>query len=374
MTRRKTLAFSAVLLVLATVFAVVVAEVFVRVVMPFGTATAHQDSYGLFMHYPGITRYLPRHDQRITINSAGMRDREHSLEKADGTFRILVLGDSFMEAYQVAFEDAFSSLIERGLNERAPDRVEIEVINAGVSGWGTDDQLRYLTRYGLEYEPDFVLVAMTLHNDVSDNLRQYWRTIRDGQLVDRNRPPLPWLEYKVLQFKAFLSVRFQVVQLWRQVRRGAESNQTNDELNAHVLDLFREPGPERIQYGYQLTELLLEEMASVTRENGIPMALVLLPIEYQLSDESFASTIVSAVGADSVSSEKPQDVVKAVAATLDVQVIDLLPAFRARAAQQVEPMYIAGDGHWNESGHVLAADVVIAELDLTPEPRSRHDR
>ena len=60
---------------------------------------------------------------------------------------------------------------------RSEPAKRIEVINAGVSGWGTDDELRYLTEYGLKYQPDLVVVAMTLHNDISDNLRQDWHRV-----------------------------------------------------------------------------------------------------------------------------------------------------------------------------------------------------
>ncbi|MDX1389950.1 MAG: hypothetical protein R3344_12215, partial [Acidobacteriota bacterium] len=104
-----------VLLGVAMLVSVAAGEIAVRIVAPRSTSIAHQDRYGLGMHYPGITRYLPEFDQTVTINSAWMRDVEHPLRKPAGTFRILLLGDSFMEAKQVAHEASTPRLLEEAL-------------------------------------------------------------------------------------------------------------------------------------------------------------------------------------------------------------------------------------------------------------------
>src|SRR5262249_7876809 len=150
--------------------ALATAELGLRLFAPQPVGLSHQDRYGLPLHYPGITHFLPQYGHEVSFNSAGMPDREHALEKQPGAFRLLLLGDSFMEALQVPADSMLATLMERDLT-RATGR-PVEVINAGVSGWGTGDELRYLTRYGLAYHPDLVVVAMTLHNDISDNLRR----------------------------------------------------------------------------------------------------------------------------------------------------------------------------------------------------------
>ena len=345
----------------ATVFALVMAEIAVRVAAPRPTSIAHQDRYGLAMHYPGITRYRPQHGQTVTINSAGMRDREHDLAKADGTFRVLLLGDSFMEAQQVAFEASLPSMLERDLTEQAGRTVE--VINAGVSGWGTDDQLRYLTEYGLPYDPDLVLVAMTLHNDVSDNLRQYWHTARDGRLVSQEREPIPWFTYKTLELKAFLAVRFQLVQVFREVRYRNEMVESGEALQSHVRTLFDDPPPEEVAFGWQLTRLLLDRLQSVAHESGAPVVVAMLPIIHQLSPRLFEELIGSeAAGGSELDIDEPQQMMRGIADDLGLPLIDLAPAFREWTAEHDVPLYVLSDGHWNEAGHRLATEVVTEQL------------
>ncbi|MCH8045073.1 MAG: hypothetical protein IID44_15285 [Planctomycetes bacterium] len=103
---------------------------------------------------------------QLTINSKGLRDREYEYDKPAGWRRILVLGDSFAWGYGVADEEIFTEVLE--------DRFEREgtkwqVINAGVSGWGTDQQLLYLQSEGLKYQPDVVVLAFYVGNDLTNN-------------------------------------------------------------------------------------------------------------------------------------------------------------------------------------------------------------
>ena len=51
------------------------------------------------------------------INSAGLRDREHDLEKPPGTIRIAVLGDPTQQRFRLRYENAFWSVMERELEK-----------------------------------------------------------------------------------------------------------------------------------------------------------------------------------------------------------------------------------------------------------------
>ncbi|MCP4167550.1 MAG: hypothetical protein GY759_16895 [Chloroflexi bacterium] len=70
------------------------------------------------------------------VNSAGLIGQEYTEAKPDGVFRILVLGDSFTEGLRLPMDASFHSYIEQALNSGGAQKVE--VINAGVAGWGTD--------------------------------------------------------------------------------------------------------------------------------------------------------------------------------------------------------------------------------------------
>ncbi len=139
----------------------------------------------------------------LTINSLGLRDREYPHAKPEGVFRILVLGDSFTWGYGISDDEIFTELLESDLN-RAGHRVE--VLNAGVSGWGTDQELLFLEKEGFNYEPDLVILAFYLYND-PENIafsRQYGLNkplFTDTNLTLANVPvPKPGTAAPDLQF------------------------------------------------------------------------------------------------------------------------------------------------------------------------------
>ena len=359
--RIKSWLMNAMLILVAIGFTLGLTEIGLRLLYPQPTGLSHQDPYGLAMHWPGITRSLPRYGTRVSFNSVGMRDTEHTLLKPTGVFRVLLLGDSFMEALQVPFEESFPFLLQQDLARQTGKLVE--VVNAGVSGWGTDDELRYLTRYGLQYHPDLVVVAMTIHNDISDNFRQDWHTVQDGVLVEQPKVPASYLGYKVTELKAFLATHFQTYQLWRKVRHRSEIRLIGAQLNSHIVQLFQEPPSERIRSGFEFTALLLQRIQEVTAAAGGETALVLLPLRVQVTDSSFAA-FVSAAGADTTTMPltAPQRRLLSTASGLRMPVVDLLPVFRDWTAAGGADPYLEWDGHWNATGHRVAASVTARAL------------
>lgn len=108
----------------------------------------------------------------VRINTDGLRDREHAIPKPPATLRIAVLGDSMSETTQVPLESAFWYVLQRRLSGcPALGARKVEVINFGVSGYGTAQELLTLRHHTLKYEPDVVLVAMFTGNDIRNNHR-----------------------------------------------------------------------------------------------------------------------------------------------------------------------------------------------------------
>ena len=102
------------------------------------------------------------------FNSHGFRDSERTWEKAPNPYRILVLGDSYVEALQVPLELAFPALLEAKLNAASRSK-RFEVLALGQSGFGTTEEyMRYLN-YGVRYSPDIVILAFMTWNDFREN-------------------------------------------------------------------------------------------------------------------------------------------------------------------------------------------------------------
>ncbi len=104
-------------------------------------------------------------EQHVRINSRGLREREIPYEKPAAVTRVLVLGDSSVVSFEVPPEAVFTRLAEDMLRKRGYD---VQFVNAGVRGWGTDQALLFLREEGLEYQPDLVLYRWS-GNDREDN-------------------------------------------------------------------------------------------------------------------------------------------------------------------------------------------------------------
>ena len=97
----------------------------------------------------------------LSINSKGLRDREYSYSKPPNRRRILILGDSYTWGYGVGDQQIYSEIMEDTLLDPAV----WQVLNTGVSGWGTDQQYLFLKEEGFRYEPDIVIVSFFFGND-----------------------------------------------------------------------------------------------------------------------------------------------------------------------------------------------------------------
>jgi lysophospholipase L1-like esterase len=90
------------------------------------------------------------------VSAQGFRSPEVAVPKPAGTHRVLVLGDSVTWGAGVREEETFSRRLEAELGDELA--CAVEVVNAGISGYGSIEELDVLRNDGLALEPDVVLV------------------------------------------------------------------------------------------------------------------------------------------------------------------------------------------------------------------------
>lgn len=166
---RKLLLIAVPTLVLTGVLALAAVEVWVR-----ASWDSRQGTPGFYMTDPVLgLRLAPGYDGwfagvPVRINALGFRDqRDYAVEKAPGTFRILVLGDSVTFGHGALDETTYPYLLEQQLKAWRGD-VNWEVWNLGVPGYNTRQELDYLTEVRSRYQPDLVIVGF-YSNDFDGN-------------------------------------------------------------------------------------------------------------------------------------------------------------------------------------------------------------
>ncbi len=93
-----------------------------------------------------------------TTNQWGMRDREYSLHKPPGTFRIAVLGSSHTKGSGVENDQTWENLLEDRLAREAPGDLHYELLNFSAGGYGPLSKLAIFPDRVLRFEPDAVLL------------------------------------------------------------------------------------------------------------------------------------------------------------------------------------------------------------------------
>lgn len=121
---------------------------------------------------------------RLRTNSRGLRGLEFDATPAAGVVRVLTLGDSFTAGEGVAEDQAMAALLARGFKGRG-----LEVINAGVAGWGLDNELAFLAFEGLDYRPRLVVLGLCFNDVDSPPGPGYLYALEGGRLC--KKPPSP---------------------------------------------------------------------------------------------------------------------------------------------------------------------------------------
>jgi hypothetical protein len=131
---------------------------------PFGVRIPHPTRGWTLASWKKFIIQTLDYTTKIQINSKGLNDIEHQYQPLPGIFRIVVLGDSMMEALQVDLHDSLPRLLEKKLKQR-----RVEVINFGVGGYGTTQEYLYLKEEALKYKPNLVLMEIFPLNDIMNN-------------------------------------------------------------------------------------------------------------------------------------------------------------------------------------------------------------
>jgi len=116
--------------------------------------------------YVGPRPWPVEFEAPVRINSLGLRGPEIAELPEDG-YRIMVLGDSLVAGFEVPWEETFTALLEAEMNREFD--FPVQVINAGVRGYGTDQSYLYYKERGSRLHPDIVLFIHGL-NDAADNI------------------------------------------------------------------------------------------------------------------------------------------------------------------------------------------------------------
>lgn len=329
----------------------------------------------------------------VRINSDGMRDREHALAARPGTVRIAILGDSYMQGLTTSLEDTFGAYLERDLT-RCPGSIGggVEVLNFGVSGYGTAQELLTYRHHAAKYKPQVVLLAFYTNNDVFNNHRRInptdysdqspYFTLDGGRLVldDAFRAVLAesadqplWRDVRI-----FLTERIRVLQLLHEAYGSirpyfvAAPPETAEEEGPSMADvsneIYRDSAIPEVQEAWRVTEALLLALNDEVTAQGAELWITTLANAPQVDpDRSNREASLKELGVASLL--YPDLRIRDFARRHGIRVITLAPALADYTAAHHIYLNGSGDGavaegdnHWTAIGNRIAAGMVATDL------------
>jgi hypothetical protein len=351
--------------------------------------------------------YRKEGEAHVRINSDGLRDREHSLTKPPDTIRIAVVGDSYPEALPVSLEQAFWWVMGRKVQECEASPVKIEVLNFGVSGYGTAQELLTLRQQVWKYSPDIVMLAVTTNNDITDNSRALKKTAEipyfvyhDNHLTlddsFRDSPVFRLRQSGISRFGRWLRDHSRVVQAITQGHHGfkillsswrARRSQRVQPTPAHIdengearqksdlISRTEELGADNLVYlepvnavwndAWRVTEELILEMRDEVNARGARFVVVTLSNGPQvLPDPKLREAFMKRFGITDLF--YPDDRIKSLGAREGIPVITLAPELQEFAERNNVFLHgfgeNIGNGHWNATGHRVAGELIAKKM------------
>jgi lysophospholipase L1-like esterase len=297
---------------------------------------------------------------QVRVNADGFRDDAWSADKPAGAYRIAVLGDSIVAALQVDHAEVFTSLLRRRLNEQTAPGRSVEVLNAGVDGYGTAQELLVLRHHLARFAPDLVLLSMYLGNDITDNYTETGRSshylerrcgrpyvaLREGSLIPLGeptdwRPSSPNLLDRVLR----LSLLF-----------GNLAPIPAEESKLRSVDVFRTEPHEGLVEAWALTQALVLAVRDEAAAQGARFAVLATPSRVEAGQQAHPYFT------DAHDVDAPIRRLRDFLESKGLPYLDLQRPMRARV-DAGERLYFERDSHFDSRGHAALADAIGAWLE-----------
>lgn len=316
-------------------------------------------------------------DHPITgrINSYGWRDKEWSIKKPINNYRIAVLGDSFVEAFQVEMDRTFLALTDNQLNKNQHNKAEL--MNFGRSGFTQTEELLVLKNCVSQFSPNMVVLFFS-PNDIgdvsrettSDLIRPFYHISESKELIlDTNFVKMR--EFKIKCFINWLKQHSSVISLLcerynsfkKQIRATAKrkantkGGETSPKKLEGYLSLCTDNADANFLRNYKLNKILIKIMSEYCKEKGIRFILVTRENRAYIPEvEKKCKLIDSTFNANFF-----EDNLRAFAKSINVECLGLQRIFR----QSFENMGVSLHwGHWNYEGHKVVANALTKKLKL----------
>jgi hypothetical protein len=375
------------LFIIFSVF-IIVLEIVFRTTHLFGARISwvEPDSVIGYRFSPGKKYWHNKeNDHPITgrINSYGWRDKQWSHDKPAGTYRVAVLGDSMVAAFEVESDRTFLALAEERL--KSSWDINVELMNFGRFGFTQTEELIVLKNEIKHFSPDMVLLFFLPVNDIQEvsretspyMLRPFYDVSESGELIlDTSFLDEPEFKIKCFlnsfkQHSALISLVCERYNAYKK-RKRLKANFTSESLATEewlreliaesCLSLCTDSPNKAYVRNFQLNKTLIKAMSEYCKEEGMEFVLVTLDIQAYVPEVENQLKLVDST----FNSNFFEDHLKDFAESIDIEHLGLQRIFRQSFVDTGVHLHWGKDwkswGHWNYEGHEVVAEALTNKL------------
>lgn len=311
----------------------------------------------------------PENTVGMKINSKGLRDYEYGEKRG---IRILCLGDSFVMGVGVELEDTFLALLERDLNLRENGKY-FEVINAGVQGYGTDQELTFLKFRGFEYQPDLVILGF-YPNDIIDNIMPNFSVV-NGYLAMEERGLSTQEEIKrpLLDYKMILMLVKNEIHTFRFFINRLNNNPVFKRYFLKAVDNLKKSRKNRIEIysknlnqieseGWKKTKEYLSAINEIVKENSAKLLIVYIPERLQVYQTQWEHVKKQwNITEKDYDIAAPAKILSTFCKENNIPFLDLMPTLKSRV-KKGDDLYYELDPHFSVKGNEVVAQLIYRKI------------
>ena len=330
--------------------------------------------------FKGFYQYDPDMGFRVRpdtlgSNQFGFNDRDYPLERTPETVRMLIVGDSFNWAG--GRDGNYTEILEAGFAQ-TPELPPVDVINAGYPMTHAGEQLIVLEKFGLQYQPDLVILGVFVGNDFIDADPHRKRiVVNDIQIDIDKRKEIQILGYPII-FKSrlwmFIEQKYKVFQETATLGQPALAQDSAEEIATFSEEAFLKIQRARLEftnrqkhqegaYDDRINYLFesIAAMKAMLDEKGIDFKVAIYPDEFQVDDE-FTEKLFQTynLNREDYDLDLMQTLLTEFLDRENIPYIDMLDRFQQVGQNQT--LYLLRDTHWNLEGNTLAANILYQYL------------
>ncbi len=296
-------------------------------------------------------------------NAVGFRGPEWPLGRQPGIHRVAILGDSFIASEAVEVEETLNHKLHQLLVTRVASGDAWEVMNFGIAGSSTADQLALYQNVVRRYKPDIIVIGYGTGTDVVDNSRELASHVRvcfrlsaDGRLQRDNSPPgNPGFSDAVSRLSHFyVWQKSRSNRLIKEVRKGVQQPSRIDWI-------FDQQESEKMTRAWKLTAAILEQLDREANRDGCKLVVMAVPCAIQVYEDSADQLAGRLPPASHFDPLYPTQRLMEICAKREILCLSMVEDFRRRApsrlsTRQEEWLFFNGVGHLNHAGQRAAAE------------------